>query len=533
MTSVETILGFLLAAILIALIAKRLDLPYSIALVLGGLGLASIPGAPRVALDPEMVFFLLLPPILSEAAFFTSWRDFLRWKRPILLLAFGLVTATSTFVAFLCVQFIPGMNWATGFLLGAIVSPPDAAAATSITRGLKLPKRVVQILEGESLVNDASGLTLYRFAILTIAGAGFTWSEASISFVWIVLGGSVIGAALGFAFVKLYHLLRDPEVEVLSTFLVSYLSYFLAEQVHASGVLATVASGLVLGWYAPGLFSANSRIRSFAVWQTVVFVINSTIFLLIGLQIPVVIEGLAGYPADQLAWWGAIILAGVIAIRMLWVFPAAYLPRLLSKTIRERDPIPDWRAVTIIGWTGLRGVVSLAAALALPLETDRGLPFPYRNLILLLTFVVILGTLLIQGLSLRWLVEKLDLKEDRSSEEEQLNARIHATEIVLERVLEMQENGQCAGPALQRIRGYYEDRLADLRARLEIETGTESLDSPQDFQSLAEQKLWWKLAQVERAAVLNLRKKLMIGDEALHEIERDIDLLEARITPRS
>lgn len=371
MTSVEAILGLLLAAIVIALAAKRLDLPYPIALVLGRLGLSAIPGLPPLAMNPEIVFFLLLPPILSEAAFFTSWRDFLRWKRPILLLAFGLVTVTSKFVAFLCVYLIPGMNWATGFLIGAIVSPPDAAAATNITRGLKLPKRVVQILEGESLVNDASGLTLYRFAVMAIATGGFVWSQAIVSFAWIVVGGLLVGSALGYALVKGFRFLRDPENEVLSTFLVSYLSYFLAEEMHASGVLATVASGLILGWHAPELFNATSRIRGFAVWQTVVFFINAVIFLLIGLQIPVVLEGLGGYPAGLLSWWCAMILIGVIAIRSVWVFPATYLPRMLSRRIQ---PHADCRSVSVVAWTGLRGVVSLAAALALPLETERSFP---------------------------------------------------------------------------------------------------------------------------------------------------------------
>jgi len=529
MTSIETFLGLLFAAILIALIAKRLDQPYPIALVLGGLGIALIPGAPRIALDPNIVFYLLLPPILSEAAFFTSWRDFWRLRRAIFLLAFGLVTATSALVAFLCVQFIPGMNWTTGFLLGAIISPPDAAAATSITRGLGLPKRVVQILEGESLVNDASGLILYRFAVIALAGGSFSWSNASLSFLWIVFGGAAIGSLLGYVFVKLYRFLRDPEVEVLSTFLLSYFSYFAAEQVHASGVLATVASGLILGWHAPELFNANSRIRGFAVWKTFVFFINATIFLLIGLQIPSVLQGLGGYPFNLLAWWSGIILLGVIAMRLLWVFPAAYLPALLSKG----EPMPNWRGVLIVGWTGLRGVVSLAAALALPMETERGLPFPYRNLILFLTFAVILGTLFFQGLSLRWIVRRLNLPEDKASEEEQLNARIYATEQVLEHVLELQETGKCIGSAFERIRGYYEDRLSDLRSRLEIETGIERIDSPQDFQNLAEQRLWFSLVKIERAAILDMRKEHKIGDEALHEIERDIDLLEARITPKN
>lgn len=531
MTSVETILGLLLATIVIALIAKRLDLPYSIALVLGGLVLAILPGVPRVTLDPNLVFFLLLPPILCEAAFFTSWRDFVQYKRPILMLAFGLVTATSTFVAFLCSHFIPGMSWSTGFLLGAIISPPDAAAATSITRGMKLPRKVVQILEGESLVNDASGLTLYRFAIIAIAGGGFTWSEASIAFVWIVIGGVLIGAVMAYGYIRLHPHLRDPEVEVIATFLITYLSYFLAEQVHASGVLSTVTAGLVLGWHAPELFSATMRIRGYAVWRTLVFLINAIVFLMIGLQIPLVLDGLKDYSALDLLVWSTLILVGVMGIRMAWVYPSAYLPYKLFQYIRDTEPAPDWKAATVIGWTGLRGVVSLAAALALPLETTDGQSFPHRNLILFLTFAVIVGTLVIQGLPLRWLVRKLRLPKDRTSEEEQLVARIQTTELVLNRVAEMEAAGKCTGAALNRVRGYYEDRLTDLRARLQIETGTDLVDSPSDFQSLAEQRIWWLLVQVERAAVVELRRQRKIGDEAMHELEHDIDLLEARITP--
>ncbi len=219
-------------------------------------------------------------------------------------------------------------------------------------------------------------------------------------------------------------------------------------------------------------------------------------------------------------------------IRRVWVFPGAYLPRMVSARVRESEPKPDWRAVVVIGWTGLRGVVSLAAALALPMETERGLPFPYRNLILFLSFAVIVGPLLLQGLSLRGLIARMGLPEDKASEEEELQARIEATERVMEVLLEMVEKGQCAGASFERVKGYYEDRLADLRARLEQERGIENVDSPGDFQSLAEQKIWWRLVKVERAALAETRRTGKIGDEAMHEIERDIDLLEARITPQ-
>jgi CPA1 family monovalent cation:H+ antiporter len=531
MSGIETVLGLLLAALLITLVARKWDQPYPIALVIGGLLLSRWGGLPKIDLDPNIVFFLLLPPILMEAAFFTSWRDFLRWKRPILLLAFGLVTATSVLVAALCVWFVPGIPWMAGLALGAIVSPPDAAAATAITRGLKLPKRIVQILEGESLVNDAAGLTLYRFAVAAVVTGNIEPAGAVMSFFWTVAGGVAIGFLLAWAYVKIYRFWSDPESEILSSFLLSYFAYFAAEQAHASGVLAVVMAGLHLGWHSPTLFSATSRIRSFAVWRMAIFLINAFIFLLIGLQLPTVVAGLEGYPMADLAWWCGVIFVGIAAVRILWVYIGAYLPRMWSERIRSTEPEPGVKNVLVVGWTGLRGVVSLAAALALPLETESGLPFPYRNFILFASFAIILGTLVVQGLTLRPLILWLKLPEDKSSEEEILQAKIRVTERVMEKVVEMEEQGKCTGPVFDRIKGFYEDRLADLRERLEQESGVEAVEQPGAFRTLQEQKIWWLLARVEREALVAMRAAQEIGDETLHEIEREIDLLESRITP--
>lgn len=532
MNAVEQFFALMVAAMIIAAIAKRLDLPYPLALVVGGLALSLIPGLPVVHLDPEIVFFIFLPPILGEAAYFTSWRDFWRFRRPILLLAFGLVTATTLAVAAICIWLIPGMSWAAGLTLGAIISPPDAAAATSVMRGLRLPRRIVQILEGESLVNDASALVLYRFSVAAIVTGTFSASNASLTLAWVTFGGIAIGIAIGWLYVKLFPYIREPEVEILSTLVVSYSSYFLAEKVHASGVLATVAAGMMLGWFAPGLFSSTMRIRAVAVWQSIIFVINALIFILIGLQLPTVMEELQGYPPGMLAWWAAIVSLTVIVVRLLWVFPAAYIPRVLSKCPME-EQAPLNKGLLVIGWTGLRGVVSLAAALSLPLETAGGLPFPYRSLILFLTFIVILVTLLLQGFSLRPLIRLLKLEADRSSEEETLVARIHAIERVIERIGEFEQQGQLPTVAVQRVRGYYEDRLSGLREELSMETGDDDPENPSEFISLAEQRLWWDLARVERTAVITLRREQKIGDEAMREIEREIDLLEARLVPRA
>lgn len=526
MNPIELFFGLLLVAVAIALVAKRLDQPYPIALVLGGLALSLIPGVPRFRLDPQVVFLLFLPPILGEAAYFTSWRDFWKYKRSIFMLAFGLVAATSAAVAAVCVYLIPGMNWATGFALGAIVSPPDAAAATSITRGLRLPRRIVQILEGESLVNDAAGLVIYRFAVAAVVTGSFSWQSASLSLLWVAVGGSAIGLLLAFGYVRLYPLLKDPEVEILSTFFLTYSAYFIAEAVHASGVLATVAAGLILGWHAPTLFSAQTRIRATAVWQTLIFVINALVFFLIGLQLPHIWNDIRDEPAWQLARESALVIGAVILVRLAWMFPGAYLPRLLSRRIRETEPKPPWQWVVITGWTGLRGVVSLAAALALPFE------FPKRDLILLLSFAVILATLILQGLSLRSLICFLRVNDDGASEAEILKARLHAVEQVVNRLASLAAEQQAPAAVLDRARGYHEDRLTVLRSQLANELGAEAQENPGEFNTLTEQRIWWELARVERQAVLDLRARRVIGDEALHQIQNELDLLEARLVPR-
>lgn len=531
MDQFEAFLGLALAALFIAVSARRRNLPYPIVLLLAGLALTFVPDFPQFQLKPEVVFYVLLPPILFDAAYQTSWRDFVRWKRPIFLLAFGLVLATSAVVALICKLLIPGMSWATGFVLGAIIAPPDAAAATAVTRSLKLPRRIVQILEGESLVNDAAALTIYRFAVAAVVSGRFSLGEAALTFVWISLAGVAAGAILGWAFIRILPQIRDVEAEILATFILALGSYYAAEAIQASGVLATVTAGLILGWNSPNVLTAAGRLRGAAVWQTLIFLINLMIFILIGLQVPFVIQSLADYPWQWLAMWGAAISFGIMALRLAWVFPNAYLPRLLSAAIRASEPEPPPRQVFLIGWTGLRGVVSLAAALALPLETESGLPFPYRNLLLLLTFCAITSTLTVQGLTLRPLIRWLKIPEDRSSEQEELAARAEAVEKALEHLVHLGETGQASGPAYERIRNYYVDQLADLWEMQDGEAA-EVKAEPSQFRTVQEQKLWWEAVRVMRETTIELRRRGKIGDEALHAIERDIDLLEERIVPR-
>src|SRR3954469_8081697 len=532
MHSFELLVGLMLISLAVAAAVKRLNLPYPIALVVAGLAIALIPGAPRVGIDPEVIFYIFMPPILSEAAYFTSWRDFWKWRRAIFLLAFGLVTTTTVVVAGLCVAMIPGLDWPTGFLLGAIASPPDAAAATSIMRSFRLPRRVVQILEGESLVNDAAALTVYRFAIAAIVSGTFSFPRAALSFLWISVAGVAVGVACAYVLVKLYPHFKDPQVEILSSFLLGYIAYVGAEEVHSSGVLAVVASGLIFGWHAPQLFSAATRLRAAAVWETTIFLLNATVFLAIGLQIPDATAALHSYRREDLWFWGSSLALTVIVTRVIWVFPGTYLPRLLFKGIREREPLPSWRAVSVVAWTGLRGVVSLAAAEALPRTIADGTPFPHRDLILFLTFVVIMTTLVLQGLTLGPLIKRLRIEPDHSLQEEHLLASIHAAEHAIHRIGELEKSLGADSAVIHRVRGYYSDRLLSLRAQLDLAPLADTAGQPEEFQNIAEQKIWWELARAERDAVLSLRRQRRIGDEAMRKIERDIDLLEARIVPR-
>src|SRR3954452_8375788 len=526
MHSFQLLVGLMLISLAVAAAVKRLNLPYPIALVVAGLAIALIPGAPRVGIDPEVIFYIFMPPILSEAAYFTSWRDFWRWRRAIFLLAFGLVTTTTVVVAGFCVAMIPGVNWPTGFLLGAIVSPPDAAAATSILRSFHLPRRVVQILEGESLVNDAAALTVYRFAIAAIVSGTFSFPRAMLSFFWIAGAGVAVGLGCAYLLVKLYPHFKDPQVEILSTFLVGYLAYVAAESMHSSGVLAVVASGLIFGWHAPKLFSAATRLRAGAVWETAIFLLNATVFLAIGLQMPNATAALHNYHRGDLWLWGSALALAVIVTRVVWVFPTTYLPRLLSKRIREREPSPSWRAVSVVAWTGLRGVVSLAAAEAVPRTIGEGTPFPHRDLILFLTFVVIMTTLVLQGLTLGPLIKRLKIEPDHSLQEEHLLASVHAAERALHRVGELEKSLGPDSAVIHRVRGYYNDRLLSLRAQLQLAPLETTEGRPEEFQTIEEQKIWWELAKAERDAVLALRKERRIGDDAMRKLERDIDLLE-------
>lgn len=522
---VEIFVGMLLAVAGLALLARKLHIPYPILFVLGGSLLGLIPGLPPVRLDPELVFVFFLPPLLFPAAMFTSWRDFRANLRPISLLAIGLVLFTTVAVALLAHHFM-GLSLAAGFVLGAIISPPDAIAATAIAQRLKIPRRIVTILEGESLVNDSTALVAYQFAKVAVLTGTFSLAKASGQFFIVSIGGILLGLAVGWLAEWFHRRVEDAPIEVTVSLLTPFAAYLPAEHLGVSGVLSVVTAGLYLGWRLPEITDYRTRLEARPVWDMVGFLLNGFVFILIGLQLPTVMQGLAkeAIPIHQLIWYSVIISVAVIGVRIFWVFPAAYLPRFFFKSLREKDPYPSWRHVTILGWTGMRGVVSLAAAMALPLEIKPGVPFPGRDLILFLTFVVIFVTLVLQGLSLPPLIRWLGIEDDGKGEREERAARLKANQAALARLNEMGERDPTRADALQRLRVEYEDHILQLKAAAPGRAGKSVRLFSAEYERLSQEAL-----QEERKAILQLRNDSAISDEGLREIQRDIDLAEARL----
>jgi CPA1 family monovalent cation:H+ antiporter len=520
----EIILGLLLVVAALAVVAQRLKIPYPILLVIGGLVLGFVPGLPHVELDPELVFVLFLPPILTSAAWYTSWRDFRFNLRPILLLAIGLVLVTTSAVAVVA-HIAIGLEWSTAFVLGAIVSPPDAVAATAITQRLSVPRRIVTILEGESLINDATGLVAYRFAVAAVVTGIFSFWEASLRFFVMGIGGVLVGLAMGWLIVKIHSLMDDSLVEITSTILMGFVAYILAERLGVSGVLAVVTLGLYHRRKSPEVLSPRTRIQTIAVWDIIVFLLNGLIFILIGLQLSGILAEISGYSVASLIWYAVLVSGAVIGVRLLWVFPAAYIPRLLSRRLRDRDPYPSWQFLLLLGWTGMRGIVSLAAALALPLTTSNGTEFPHRDLILFLTFCVILVTLVLQGLTLPALIRKLKIVEDGNIEREEMEGRLRAAEAAMDRLDELvaQDTGLAEAEMVQWLRTQYKDRIRRISACCV------AMDRGSYEQLAVFRHLQHEVLAAERRTAIRLRNQGEIGDEVLHRIERDLDLEETRL----
>ena len=463
-------------------------------------------------LAPELVFILFLPPILFAAAYFTPIRDFRANLRPILLLAVGLVLFTTVVVAFVAQQ-LTGMPVAAAFALGAIVAPPDAVSATAIFRRLGVPRRIVTILEGESLVNDASALIAYRAAVVAAGPVAFSLAESTVDFVVVSVGGLAVGAIVGAIVTRTLHRTADPIIEVIISLLAPATAYVAAEQVGVSGVLATVVAGLITGQRAARVLSPDARLMGSGVWQTLIWLINAFVFMLIGLQLPAILrEVLALYRPEQLAGLGLAIIVTVIVSRIVWVYPATYLPRFLSAKIRERDPYPPARAVFIVSWAGMRGVVSLAAAFALPPD------FPSRHLILFLTFCVILATLVGQGLSLPWLIRHLGVLASSGRDDEEVHARLAAVEAALRRLEELKHDYADHLPLIEQLRDEYEHEASHVMPK----PGAEPDEATREL--LDHRAIRNAVLVAQREAVIALRDDGVINDETLRAIERDLDL---------
>jgi Na+/H+ antiporter len=523
MALLELLVLSLLSAVALGWIARHFKFPYPIALVAGGAVLGLVPNLPVVTFDPQLLLVAVLPPILYQAALLTSWTDFKAYIRPIGLLSIGLVAVTTLAVGAALKLMVPDVPWAAAFVLGAIVSPPDAVAATAILSRLNMPRRIVTILEGESLVNDASGLVLYKFAVAAVLTGTFSWWEASSQFALVAAGGIAVGLVLAFAYILVHKRLGDPFIEVLTVLTIPYAVYLAAEALHVSGVLAVVAAGLLRGRYAPEIVSPEMRIMARPVWNILVFLLNSLVFILIGLQLYVVVGNLGGYAPGQLAAIAGVVTAVAIAVRFAWVFPVAYLPKALRRGLREGTAGANRAELFIISWCGMRGIVSLAAALALPLALPDGSAFPHRDLIIFTTFVVIIATLAGQGLTLAPLIHKLKVGSTWSLHDEQVKVRAAMSAAALAAI-----DGQLAAEGAPAL--WAQGLKAEIRERIALSASEgEELTPRMELIN----RLRHAAIRAERGELIRLWRSNAIGEEVMHHLMEILDYEQAHLPPAS
>ena len=527
MPQIEIILGLLVAVAALATLATRLKVPYPILLVLGGSALGFVPQLPRVELDPELVFLLFLPPLLYVSALFTSWRDFRANVRPISLLAVGLVLMT-TFVVAAVVHTVVGLPWAAAFVLGAILAPTDPVAAEAIFARLGVPERVGTVVSGESLVNDGTGLVAFRVAVAAVVSGAFSVWEAGLSFLLVGAGGLLVGLVLARIVLPLWARLREPTILITFSVLISYAVYILAEEVlHVSGILAVVSYGLYQGWRSPRLFpDASTRLQALAFWGVLVFLLEALLFVLLGQQLPSILGDIGEYPVWVLLIYAALVYAVVVTVRFAWFFFTPYFHPIFNRLLHSRYLRAPWQERLVMSWSGMRGAVSLAAALAVPLSTNAGDPFPGRELIVFLTFSVILATLVLQGLTLGPLIAALRLKgEDEADKLAELRARLDAARAALDKLERLGDDGRVSPESQERMREYYEGSIQRYMAGLEAGGTTEEYAA-----SSATWRGWRReLLAAEREAVLSLRDEGKISTEVMRRIERDLDLQESRL----
>jgi len=531
MNNFEIVIFLMTVLIVLSAFTDRIKIPYSVVLVFIGLVIGFIPFLPNLKLDPNIVFLVFLPPLLYDAAFKTSWLDFKKEIRPISTLAISLVFFTTVIVAVAAHYLIPGFTWPISFLLGAIVSPPDAVAAGSIIKGLGLNKKIITIIEGESLVNDASALIAYRYALGAVLSGSFILWKASLQFILVCAGGIAAGLLVGYILVFAHKKIKDNAlVETSLSLLTPYLAYLLAEKFHTSGILAVVTAGILIGWHSREVFSFETRLQTTAVWNVCIFLVNGIVFILIGLQLPELVVGLKSSTLIQLIGYGLIISAVTIIIRIVWVFAGAYHQKLFAgkKSAIEDEEPTNWKNVLIVAWTGTRGVVSLATALAVPFTLTNGNDFPKRHSILLLAFTVILVTLVIQGLTLPLLIRLLKIKSENNllqKEENELNLAI------AESSLRFISNGlpnNVSDEIAERIRRQYEfdynllsNKKGNYQQQKDSETQLNSVT--QLIQAQIE------VVKFKRELLIKFQNEDRFSEEVLTNAERELDIEELRL----
>ena len=529
-----------LMAILISLtaIVNTKKFPFPILLVAAGLIIGFVPQLPNLALDPDVIFLIILPPLLYDAASKTSWHEFRTAIRPISALAITLVFFTTVAVAITAHYLIPGFSWPLAFVLGAVVSPPDAVAASGIIKGLGLNKKVITILEGESLVNDASALIAYRYAVTAVTTGTFIFWKAGLQFLLVAGVGIIIGIVVGYLFVLAHKKIEDNVVvETSLTLLSPYVSYLAAEQFHMSGVLAVVTTGLVIAWRSPEVFSYRARMRIRAVWETLVFLLHGFVFILIGLQLPSIIKGLGNYPLSQILGYGLLISAVTIVVRIIWVFAGVSSQTFFRKGKKkpagdlsaDEDPDSTWKNVLVVAWTGTRGVISLAAALALPLVLVDGTAFPKRNSIIFLAFVVIFVTLVVQGLSLPLLIRWLKIKPQDNTIEEEKELQLYIATNTLS-FIEQDFPIELGNKLQEQLKKRYEQKINDLTKEIKRQKKAKHSDEeikapPPD--DLVNAQL--EISKFKRELLIKIHKEGEFSDAAIKKVEREMDIDELKL----
>ena len=524
--TIQSLVLLLVVVAVVGFAAKRLKIPPAILLVLTGVVLALVPGLPAVRLAPELLLLFVLPPIIYSSAVAMSWREFRFNLRPISLLAVGCVVFT-TVAAATATHWLLGMPWSVGFVLGAIVSPPDAVAPLSIARRMRLPRRILVILEGEGLANDATALILYRFAVVAVSAGIFSFEKAAGMFAAIVAGELLWGIGVGWAMLRLRRWVDDPQIEIVLSILTPFIAYWPPEHLGGSGVLATVVTGLYVSWHGMSVIRAATRLQGIFFWDVLVYLIEGSVFLLTGLQARTLTAGIAGYSLSALVISAAVVSVVVIVARFVWMFPATYLPRLLVPRIARTDPSPPWQWPFALAYTGVRGIVSLAAALAIPLATDTGEPFPDRDLILFLTFSVILVTLVGQGLLLPTVIRALGLdnagwRERGVNRAEELAARQGAIKAAIERLNQLAAERRLPADVVQPLRAQYQERLKHFEHKPHRGGGHQvPPEIPDEIELL--------LIATERDWINELHRRGTLKDEARRRIERELDLRDANL----